>query len=175
MEIFPNIQLIKGIASRQYLIRDLDEFTLIDAGLQMDAKKIIHFLDMHIHSPQLIKQILLTHADGDHFGGVNSILEKYPDLKIRASKIECEAIQKGISSREIKAKGCLGIIFNLGSAFFRSDPTYCAGDLEPDMELPILGGLRVLDTSGHTPGHLSFFLVKHRILFAGDSILVHGE
>ena len=175
MEIFPNIQIIKGIASRQYLIRDIDEFTLIDAGLRMDAKKIIKFLDKHIHPPRQLNQILITHADGDHFGAVNSILQKYPGTKIRASGIECEAIQKGVSSREIKAKGCLGIIFKLGSSLFRSDPTSCVGDLEPDLELPILGGLRVLDTSGHTPGHRSFFLIEHKVLFAGDSILVHGE
>jgi len=38
----------------------------------------------------------------------------------------------------------------------------------------VLGGLRVLDTSGHTPGHISFFAPAAGILFCGDS-LVSGE
>ncbi len=175
MEIFPNIQIIKGIASRQYMIRDEDRFTMIDAGLRLDAGKIIRFLVNNIQDPGKLTQILITHADGDHFGGVNAIISKYPNVRVRASRIESGSIKKGVSSRKIQAKGCLGIIFSLGSSLFRSDPTPCIGDLEPEMELPVLGGLRVLDTSGHTPGHISFFLLKHRILFAGDSILVHGE
>lgn len=175
MEIFPNIQVIIGIASRQYLVRDEDGFTMIDAGLRLDAGRIIRFLEKHIQPPELLNQILITHADGDHFGGVNSIIKKYPNVLVRASKIESESINKGVSSRKIQGNGCLGIIFRLGSSLFRSDPTPCVGDLEPDLELPLLGGLKVLDTSGHTPGHCSFFLLKHKILFAGDSILIHGD
>lgn len=176
MEIYPDIQIISGIASRLYLIRDVEGFTMIDAGLRLDAGRIIRFLEKHIQEPNKLTQILITHADGDHFGGVNAIISKYPNVSVRASLIESESIKKGVSSRIIQAKGCLGIIFNLGSSLFRSDPTPpCLGDLEPDMELPVLGGLKVLDTSGHTPGHRSFFLVKHQILFAGDSILIHGD
>ena len=51
MEIFPDIQIISGIASRLYLIRDVDGFTMIDAGLRLDAGRIIHFLEKHIQEP----------------------------------------------------------------------------------------------------------------------------
>jgi glyoxylase-like metal-dependent hydrolase (beta-lactamase superfamily II) len=37
--------------------------------------------------------------------------------------------------------------------------------------LPVLDGLFVVDTKGHTPGHLSFFAPSAGILFSGDSIL----
>jgi glyoxylase-like metal-dependent hydrolase (beta-lactamase superfamily II) len=175
MEIYPNIHMIKGIASRQYLLIDKNEFTQIDAGLRIDANKISKEIKK-ITAPHLrFTQILITHADGDHYGGVNSILQNNPGVVVRSSDLEGQAIRIGTSSRKIEARGCLGVIFNLGSGLFRSDPSPCVGDLLPEMELPVLGGLRVLDTSGHTPGHISFFLEKHRILFAGDSILVHGE
>jgi glyoxylase-like metal-dependent hydrolase (beta-lactamase superfamily II) len=175
MEIYPNIQMIKSLASHQYLLRDTNDLILIDAGLRTDANKIKNEIKKLASPSTDLKQILITHADGDHYGGVNSILKNYPGSVVRSSDLESRAIGRGISSRKIQAKGCLGVIFNLGSGLFRSDPTACAGDLIPGMELPILGGLQVLDTSGHTPGHISFFLVRHGILFAGDSILVHGD
>ena len=46
--------------------------------------------------------------------------------------------------------------------------------------LPVLGGLRVIDTAGHTPGHVSFFAPAAGILFCGDSMVtdesgIHGS
>ena len=37
--------------------------------------------------------------------------------------------------------------------------------------LPLLGGLRVLETPGHTPGHISLFSPSTGILFTGDFIV----
>ena len=37
--------------------------------------------------------------------------------------------------------------------------------------LDILGGLQVVDTAGHTPGHISFFAPAASILFVGDSMI----
>jgi glyoxylase-like metal-dependent hydrolase (beta-lactamase superfamily II) len=37
--------------------------------------------------------------------------------------------------------------------------------------LPVLGGLRVIKTSGHTPGHISLYLEAAKTLFSGDSIV----
>jgi glyoxylase-like metal-dependent hydrolase (beta-lactamase superfamily II) len=37
--------------------------------------------------------------------------------------------------------------------------------------LPVLGGLRVVETPGHTPGHVSYFALSAGILFVGDSLV----
>jgi glyoxylase-like metal-dependent hydrolase (beta-lactamase superfamily II) len=44
----------------------------------------------------------------------------------------------------------------------------------------VLGGLRVVDTAGHCPGHISFFAPSAGILFCGDSMItdesgIHGS
>jgi len=36
--------------------------------------------------------------------------------------------------------------------------------------LPVLGGLYILHTPGHTPGSISIFLPEERILIAGDAL-----
>jgi glyoxylase-like metal-dependent hydrolase (beta-lactamase superfamily II) len=42
--------------------------------------------------------------------------------------------------------------------------------LQDGQILPVLGGLQVVFTPGHTPGHVSYFAPSSNILFAGDSL-----
>jgi glyoxylase-like metal-dependent hydrolase (beta-lactamase superfamily II) len=175
MEIYSNIHMISGLASKQYLIVDPDGITLIDAGLPGDYKKILTYMNKLGYPPSKLHQIFITHADGDHYGGVNGLKKFNQSVIVRSSNIEARAMEKGVSSRTIAPKGLLGLFFKMALKIIRSVPTEVMGDMSPGMELPIMGGLEVLDTSGHTPGHLSFYLKVHGILFAGDSILVHGN
>jgi glyoxylase-like metal-dependent hydrolase (beta-lactamase superfamily II) len=41
-------------------------------------------------------------------------------------------------------------------------------------ELPLHGGIKVIHTPGHTPGHLSLFVKRARLLIAGDELRVEG-
>ncbi len=41
--------------------------------------------------------------------------------------------------------------------------------------LPVLDGLRVISTPGHTPGHISLFAPSAGILFVGDSLVAQGD
>ena len=94
MEIYPNIHMIKGLASQQYLLKDSNELILIDAGLRMDANKINEEIEKYVSPTFNLKQILITHADGDHYGGVNSILKFHPTTIVRSSELESQAIRE---------------------------------------------------------------------------------
>jgi glyoxylase-like metal-dependent hydrolase (beta-lactamase superfamily II) len=76
----------------------------------------------------------------------------------------------GQSSRKLKPKGLEKVFYSLASKLFKSEPVQTEFILKPGEILPILDGLEVLDTKGHTPGHISFFFRNSGILFAGDSI-----
>lgn len=175
MEIYPNIHMIRGLASRQYLLVEQESVILIDAGLALDHARIDRYITSLGIPPEKLKEIWITHADGDHYGGVNSLKSTYLRAIVRSSLVEAEAMKNGTSSRKIKAEGFLGIFFNLAGKVIRTAPAEVIGNLKPGMELPVMGGLQVLDSAGHTPDHLSFYLKNHGVLFAGDSILVHGR
>jgi glyoxylase-like metal-dependent hydrolase (beta-lactamase superfamily II) len=49
-----------------------------------------------------------------------------------------------------------------------ADPT----PVEDGAVLPILGGLLVVHTPGHTPGSICLYLERHRLLFTGDVLQV---
>jgi glyoxylase-like metal-dependent hydrolase (beta-lactamase superfamily II) len=46
--------------------------------------------------------------------------------------------------------------------------------LEDGDLLDLVGGIRVIFTPGHTPGHLSLYLERPRVLVAGDALTAEG-
>ena len=122
-----------------------------------------------------MRLILITHADGDHYGGLAALKALAPKAVICASQPEADAMARGQMSRPLKPKGLQGIFFRLVAPFVKSPPVKTDRVIQPGDSFAWLGGLVALDSKGHTPGHLSFWSQSTGILFAGDSVLVHGK
>lgn len=169
--ILPNIYLLKSLIVRQYLLVDDNQLYLVDAGLPGNSKAILRALsELHIVPTDITLHVLITHADGDHVGSLSELRDSFPNIKVYASAFEAEAIRGGHSSRPLKPKGFEKVFYNLLSPLFVSPASEVDCILNPGDVLPVFSGLRVIDSSGHTPGHISFYLPKERVLFAGDSI-----
>lgn len=171
MEIVPNVHNVPGVIANPYLIIDSDGLTLIDSGIPGSEKKILKYITNLGHGVTELKRILITHADFDHIGGLAAI-KKVSGARVYASQIEAEAIGIGRSSRQLKPEKLqLKIMYALANRYAKTIPVQVDEFLVGDQMLDVLGGLRVVDTPGHTPGHLSFFAPSANILFVGDSIV----
>lgn len=171
MEILPNVHIIPNIIANPYLLIDPDGLTLIDAGLQGSHKKILRYLAGLGYEPHDLKRILITHADFDHVGGL-AALKAATGAHIFASQIEAQAMLEGHASRPLKPRSRLTrLLFDLMARLFKPASVQADELLLDGQTLPALGGLRVVETPGHTPGHISFFAPSAGILFCGDSIV----
>ena len=171
MEIFANVHLLPGIMGNQYLLKDPDGLTLIDAGVPGSAWKVLAYLRWLHYSPQDLKRILITHADYDHAGGL-AVLKRASGARVYANAIEAQAIARGGFSRPLTSVNAfLRWLFDLVERVGTISPVEVDETLAEGQVLPIQNGLRVVDSSGHTPGHVSFFAPALGILFTGDSIL----
>ena len=65
----------------------------------------------------------------------------------------------------------LKLFFRLMARFGKTTQVQTDELLSDGQVLPFLGGLQVLETSGHTTGHISLFSPSTGILFPGDSIV----
>ncbi len=171
MEISPNVHLIPNVIANPYLIADADGLTLIDAGLPGSEKKILAYMAARGHRPEDLRRIILTHADGDHIGAL-AALKRLTGARTYASAIEAEAVARGRSSRQTRPRQffrrlLLGIVHGL----FKPRAVQVDEIISEGQTLPVLGGLRVLETPGHTPGHISLFSPSTGVLFTGDSII----
>ena len=124
-------------------------------------------------SAQDVKRILITHSDIDHVGSLKA-LQQATGARTYASQIEAQAIAVGKVSREITPTGFSfrRILFALLRPFFKVAPFEVDEIVTDGQILPILGELQVLDTPGHTPGHISFYSPSTGVLFCGDSMVV---
>jgi len=171
MEIVQNVHLIPNVIANPYLIIEPASLTLIDSGIPGSEKKILKYIAGLGYEPKYLKRILITHADFDHIGGL-AALKKISGANVYASKIEAEAIGNGRSSRQLKPEKLLSkIIYALANRYAKTAPVQVDDFLVGGQMLAVLGGLQVIETSGHTPGHLSFFAPSANILFVGDSMV----
>jgi glyoxylase-like metal-dependent hydrolase (beta-lactamase superfamily II) len=181
MKILDNVFVVPGVVANPYIIVDADGVTVIDTGLPRSEKKILTYVAGLGRQSQDIKRIIITHADFDHIGGLGA-LQRASGARTYASKIEADAIALGKSSREIKASGfsIRRVLFALLRPFMKLKPFQVDEILAEGQTLPVLGGLRIVETPGHTPGHISLFAPLEGILFCGDSMVsdehgLHGS
>jgi len=120
--------------------------------------------------PRDLKRIILTHSDLDHVGGLGA-LHKTTGGRTFAGKIEAEAIALGRSSKPAPPGRPISLLRRLYTTFFKAKPLVIDEIIADGQVLPVLGGLRVLDTAGHSPGHISLFAEAASVLFCGDSMV----
>lgn len=172
-EVIENIYCISKGRSNCYLLAG-DDLTLVDTGMPGDEKHILAGIKEIGRSPGELRHILITHAHMDHMGSV-AALQKVSGARIVASAREVEYIEghkktwtmgrEGVGGKLFKA-----MLFLLENFFVRYDPApvdiKCAGG----EFLDCFGGIRVIDSPGHSPGSLSYYLPSGKILFTGDAL-----
>jgi len=169
-QILPGVYAHSNLSIYQYFIVADNEITLIDAGLPLFTDSLLLALS-RLNGSAHLNFILITHADGDHYGAVER-LKNVHGCTVATSTTEAQAMRLGEMSRDLKPRHYLeGLIFTAALHIFTAPAVTADRIIYPGETLPILGGLKVLDSKGHTPGHLSFYQPERRLLFAGDSII----
>ena len=175
MQITPNLHVIPLFIVNAFLIIEDSGLALVDSGLPKNEKKILKYIESIGGKPDDLKIILITHADGDHIGSAKALRE-LTGAKIFASAFEAACAAKGMPPREPNASNpLLKLLFSLTAKMFIYPPTKVDQIVKDGDTLPILGGLRVISTPGHTPDHVSYYSPSHNILLAGDSLRTSKE
>ena len=171
MKITDNIHLIPNVQANSYLIVESDGLTLIDTGMPFSEKQTLRYIASLGHSADEISRILITHADLDHYGCL-AALKEASGARTYASQPEAEAMAKGISSRPVnRTVGRFqAFVIRLMGKLLKPTPIQVDEVLADGQVLPVLGGLQVVETPGHSPSHLSYYAPSVRVLFCGDSM-----
>jgi glyoxylase-like metal-dependent hydrolase (beta-lactamase superfamily II) len=160
VEVLPNVHAIKLIGAQAYLLVDGDEITLVDAGHAGSARVLRGYLTRIGRSMEHITRIVCTHGHPDHIGGVHEIAA-LSGASILLHPADSERLR--IRLREVIANFAPGPIVALLTRAPANATPVADGD-----ELPVLGGLRVLHTPGHTPGSICLYSPAGRFVIVGD-------
>ena len=163
-QVVPGVYAFSGLLmGRIYALESVDGLTLVDAGLGLAAEKVLRQLQAAGHSASDVKRILVTHAHPDHVGGLPR-LQAVTGAQVVAHRLECPVIE----GKAPVARRPTGIRLPAGK--MKPAPVQCevqGGEVLPE----VLGGLRVIFTPGHAPGHVSFWQPERRLLFCGDVLM----
>jgi glyoxylase-like metal-dependent hydrolase (beta-lactamase superfamily II) len=156
-----------------YLLREPgggepESFTLIDAGLPGTEDDILAAADA---AGTPIRRILLTHAHMDHVGSVDVLMSK-----LSARGIAAELASNDRSLPLLKQPPDSSLVDGEPSGKIKGGLPGIK--LVPDRLLAadeLYGSLRVIETPGHSPGHLSFLDERDGTLYAGDALIGMGK
>jgi glyoxylase-like metal-dependent hydrolase (beta-lactamase superfamily II) len=162
--------IFDGIAYA-YLVSTDDGLTLIDTLTRSNGRYVLRALKKLGHTPADVRQIYITHCDGDHVGGV-ARLKALSGAMVYAHPIEAAAMARGVQSREISASTLLGRIYKAFGFLFRFLPSQADSLLDSPATTALPGGFTAVPTPGHTPGHTSYYLEELEALFCGDSLFM---
>ena len=149
-----------------FMVRDADDqVTLIDMGLKPSGKKVVAALRWIGSDVTDVTRLLLTHAHSDHAGGAAYVAEQ-TGLGIGVHADDAAFVRSGT----VPAMGSrLGrLMSRIPGNGFAAVPV--AEELSDGQVLPVAGGLRVVHTPGHSPGHVSYLHEDSGVLITGDAI-----
>lgn len=174
MQIAPNLHRVPHVVANVFVVLADGGLTVVDAGLPYSHTRILNYVRQLGFAPAEIQAILITHADRDHMGGAFR-LRQATGARVYAGVMEGEAMAHGRETRRLRLKWYHRVAFKILRPVFARVQALQPDELvnEGDV-LPLLGGLHVLATPGHTPGHISFYAPEHGYLFAGDSLRTVG-
>ncbi|MDB5118190.1 MAG: Glyoxylase, beta-lactamase superfamily [Mucilaginibacter sp.] len=154
-----------------FVIED-DGLTLIDTGTKGSLEKIFSAIKKGGKNPYDIKRIILTHAHPDHSGSAEEI-KRMLRIPVMAHREDAKIMSYGIACRK---EICLTpglknwLIYEL--AIKRSGINIVPVSIDEQLNdhdlLPLLGGIRVIHTPGHSKGHICLLAENEEVLIAGD-------
>jgi len=155
----------KGFDSNVYLVNVEDVkagLYVIDTGTGSYSKKLLKEIKA-LEAAKNGISVILTHCHYDHIGGVNAILEEYPDTKIYIHESAVPSLKDGDSERTVSDK--FGIDLEKIDAYGLKD-----GDKKRLGEVDI----EIIHTPGHTEDSICVYIPRTKTLFSGDTIFANG-
>ncbi|MEL6465263.1 MAG: MBL fold metallo-hydrolase [Pseudomonadota bacterium] len=139
-----------------YLLGDV----LVDAGVKGSGRKLLRALQ-----GKAVAAHVLTHAHPDHQGATAEMC-KALNLPLMCHADEKEAAETGyVLGSFPKPKS---VVARLQQRFFAGPGHPVARTL---VEGDNVGGFEVVETPGHTRGHISFWRASDGVLIAGDALV----
>lgn len=173
-------RVIKPETVHPVVIDDGNNLVLVDCGDPELAYELMDEMRSKGLSPERLTHIIITHHDLDHVGGLSQFRDAIPEVNVMATAEQKEYIvgrsrwlrlqeedrcylalppEKRIPSSRVRAAQYVNFL-----------PTRVDTVLAGDEVLPICGGIQIISTPWHMPGHISVYIPLEKTLITGDAI-----
>ncbi len=160
------------------LLYDDKHAVLVDVGMPGQLQSLKAAFERAGVAFERIDGVILTHQDIDHVGGIEEVLhaldhqvnvyahaedKPYIEGDKEPIKMNRERVSQMLSSLPEEMR-------KQAEAIFSNPPRAKVTNAVADGDvLPMFGGVQVVFTPGHTPGHISLYHRPSKTLIAGDA------
>lgn len=169
MEIAPGVHQVRMLGADSFLLAE-DRLTLIDAGMMGSRLMLERYLRRIGRRMDELDRIICTHGHPDHIGGLQEIVRDRDDVQVLIHPDDLAGLQRPLRESLAASPGRAERRGRIIQSLTRAPAT--ATPVEDGTLLPMLGGLRVVHTPGHTPGSICLHAERLRLLFTGDVLQV---
>ena len=165
------------------LIQNESHNYLVDCGYEETFEELKYELELSGVDIKDLTGVIITHDDLDHLGGLKFLKLYNRNLKVYCGEYEKNSVA-GLtkSERLIQAENSLDMLpgEHQGWALefikkLQNIERFDVDAIFKDNEI-FENELLIVHTPGHTQGHISLYLIKEKILIAGDAVVnEHGE
>ncbi|MDF2659790.1 MAG: fold metallo-hydrolase [Paenibacillus sp.] len=163
------------------LLQDEHERILVDCGYPGFIPHLEKALGRYGVTLDAITHFIATHHDMDHIGSMAELKRKYPHIQMITHELEkpyLEGARKSLRLEQAEssleemppeakpyAEQFIRFLHSIETA--EVDQTVSGGDT-----LPWCGGIEIVHTPGHMPGHISLYLPAIKTLIAADAVVI---
>ncbi|QGU96373.1 MBL fold metallo-hydrolase [Clostridium bovifaecis] len=169
-KITPDIILLEFTVVNACILCEGNEWFLVDTGLESSAEFIIETAEKYFKKNSQPKAIILTHGHFDHIGSVIQLVDKWK-VPVYAHELEMPYLtgKKDYAAGDSTVDG--GLVAEMSPAFPHNSINLgnSIHPLPSDGSIPAITEWRWIHTPGHTPGHISLFRDKDKVLIVGDA------
>jgi glyoxylase-like metal-dependent hydrolase (beta-lactamase superfamily II) len=162
--VVPGVQAIQLTRVFAHLV-DGDPASLIDTGYAGSTPAIERALAGLGRRLEVVARVVCTHGHPDHAGGARALADRGIEVLIHPADAELMRTGWGSAVRHPSR----GRLFAAMTPPLERFTPLADGDI-----LPMLGGLEVIHTPGHTPGSVCLYGARDRVLFVGDALQRRG-
>ncbi len=161
-----------------YLLELEDGKLIVDTGFRQTSEELVRSLRDVIGNSRL-KEVVLTHIHNDHTGGVRGLRAAFePEFRMHQQEIDLVGLVRRVVESGGDQLWTLGLDEELKKEvieFFKVNLQHLSIDYEPlkggeEFE-SVTGRWKVIPTPGHTPGHVTLYDVRRKVLISGDHLL----
>ncbi len=149
-----------------FLLLD-NSVTVVDTGLSSRTASILNEVRQLGYKPPDVAHIILTHHHADHMGSLAE-LKKATGAEVMAHTADAPYINGSLPQPGPARPKWLAKVLSPFGRIWASTPVEVDKLLNDGDELPILGGIKILHTPGHTPGSICLFIPQQKLVIVGD-------
>ena len=158
-----------------------EDVVLIDCGYPGSLALLEAELARRDIPPERITRLLLTHQDDDHMGAAAELKARYPGIQVMASREEAPYISGALKNLRLQQSEALqnklpedqkafGEQFCARYRHLRTVPV--DEQLFSRERFDWGGGCEIIESPGHTPGHISIRSLDNEYMITGDAAVV---